>query len=199
MNRAPLTPAAIIADAAELADESGLDAVTLSAVARRLGVQTPSLYSHVRDHAALLDGITALALADLAERIAAAIAGRSGRLALAGFADAHRSFAREAPGRWQSLQRRAGPPAVASSAARTVVTLTDAVLRGYDLPETERVHVIRLLGATINGFLTLESIGSFDHSQPPPEESWRKAVAALDTLLVAWPTDPTTSQNRTRS
>ncbi|GHS88527.1 TetR family transcriptional regulator [Actinomycetota bacterium] len=199
MTRAPLTPAAIVAEAAALADESGLDAVTLSAVARRLGVQTPSLYSHVRDHAALLDGITALALADLAERIAAAIAGRAGRHALEGFADAHRAFAREAPGRWQSLQRRAGPTAVASGAARTVVTLTDAVLRGYDLPETERVHAIRLMGAAINGFLTLERVGSFDHSQPPPEESWRRAVTALDSLLRAWPTDPITSQDRTPS
>ena len=92
MTRSPLTATAIIAEAADLADETGFDGVTLSAVARRLGVQTPSLYSHVRDRAALLDGITALALAELADRVAVAIAGRSGGLALHGFADVHRAY-----------------------------------------------------------------------------------------------------------
>ena len=43
MKRTHLTATAIIGEAADLADEAGFDAVTLSAVARRLGVQTPSL------------------------------------------------------------------------------------------------------------------------------------------------------------
>ncbi|MFC7530947.1 TetR/AcrR family transcriptional regulator [Actinoplanes sp. GCM10030250] len=184
-----LTSAAVIADAATLADEDGFGAVTLSAVARRLGVKAPSLYSHVRDREALLDGVTALALGELAGRIGAAIAGRAGRLALSGFATAHREYARDAPGRWQSLQRRAGESAVRSDAARQVVVLTRAVLRGYPVPEDQHVHAVRVLGATINGYLALERIGGFDHSEPSPEVSWRKTVDALDALLNAWPLD----------
>lgn len=189
MTRTPLTSGSVIAEAATLADESGLEAVTLSAVARRLGVRTPSLYSHVRDHAALLDGVSAVALADLTARVAEAVAGRSGLPALEGLAEAHRAFARQSPGRWQALQRRAGPTVVASDAARSIVALTDAVLRGYDIPAGERVHVTRLLGSTINGYLALEHIGSFDHSAPDPEVSWRRTIVALDTLLRAWPTE----------
>jgi len=49
------------------------------------------------------------------------------------------------------------------------------------------VHVIRLLGSTINGFVQLERIGSFDHSAPAPADSWDRVVDALDTLLRAWP------------
>lgn len=185
--RAPLTPDLVVAEAAVLADEDGLAAVTLSALARRLGVRTPSLYSHVRDHAALLDGITTVALGELAARIAESVAGRAGRPALEGLAEAHRSYARDHPGRWQALQRRAGPDAVRSDAARTLVALTDAVLRGYDLPPDERVHATRLLGSTINGYLTLERQGSFDHSAPAPDVSWRRTIDALDALLRAWP------------
>ena len=198
MKRTPLTATAIIADAADLADDAGFDLVTLSAVARRLGVQTPSLYSHVRDRAALLDGMTALALSELAERVAVAIAGRSGGLALHGFAEAHRAYAQESPGRWQSLQRRAGVVAVQSGAARTFVALTNAMLLGYALPPSERVHAIRLIGATINGYLALERIGSFDHSEPAPDVSWRKAIDALDVLLRAWPTETPTETRRQR-
>lgn len=182
-----LTAALVVADAAALADEAGFDAVTVSAVARRLGVQTPSLYSHVRDREALLDGVTALALSEVAGRIAAAIAGRAGRRALEGYATAYRTYAQQSPGRWQSLQRRAGDVVVQSDAAREVVALTGAVLRGYPVPEDEHVHAVRLLGSTINGFLTLEGIGSFDHSKPSPEVSWRRTLDALDALLRAWP------------
>ncbi|WP_410658836.1 TetR/AcrR family transcriptional regulator [Amycolatopsis sp. lyj-112] len=189
MPRTPLTATSVIADAAALADEDGFDAVTLSAVARRLGVRTPSLYSHVRDREALLDGVTALALAELAGRVSAAIAGRAGRHALEGFATAHRTYALESPGRWQSLQRRAGEPVVRSKAARDIVALTGAVLRGYPVPEDEHVHAVRLLGSTINGYLALERIGGFDHSKPSPEVSWRKALDALDVLLKKWPSD----------
>jgi len=196
MTRARLTPAAVVADAAALADEAGFDALTLSAVARRLGVQTASLYSHVRDRAALLDGVTALALAEVAARIAAGIAGRSGRPALRAYADAFRDYAREHPGRWAALQRRVGPAAVAAPSAVDVVTLTDALLRGYAVPASERVHVIRVLGATINGFVTLEGIGSYDHSAPAPDASWDRAVDALDTLLRSWPAAPQPDPDR---
>jgi AcrR family transcriptional regulator len=190
VERVPLTSAAVVAAAAGLADEAGFEAVTLSAVARRLKVQAPSLYSHVKDREALLDGVAALALADLSQRIATAIAGRAGRDALDGFATAHREFAREAPGRWQSLQRRAGDTVVRSDAARRIVVLNKAVLRGYPIPEDQHVHAVRLLGATINGYLALERIGGFDHSRPSPDVSWRKTVQALDVLLTTWPADP---------
>src|SRR5689334_3801212 len=101
--RPPLTAATVVADAAALADEAGFGMVTLSAVARRLGVQAPSLYSHVRDLEALRDGITALALGELAERVGGAIAGRSGLEALRAYAAATRAYALGSPGRWQSL------------------------------------------------------------------------------------------------
>jgi AcrR family transcriptional regulator len=189
MERASLTSALVVADAAALADEAGFEAVTLSAVARRLGVQAPSLYSHVRDREALLDGVTALALGELSQRIATAIAGRAGRAALDGYTTAYREFARSCPGRWQSLQRRAGDVVVRSDAARQVVVLARALLRGYPVPEDQHVHAIRVLGATINGYLAIERIGGFDHSEPSPEVSWRKTVQVLDALLNAWPGD----------
>jgi len=182
-----LSRTAVIADAAELADLDGFDAVTLSAVARRLGVRAPSLYSHVRDLAALRDGITALALGELSDIVAVAIAGRASGEALRGFADAHRSYALQSPGRWQSLQRKAGPDAVQSAAAQRLVALADAVLLGYALSSVDRVHTIRLIGSTINGFLALERVGSFDHRAPEPEETWSVTLDALDRMLSTWP------------
>lgn len=186
----PLTTATIISNAAELADTVGYEAMKVSEVARRLGVRAPSLYSHVRDLSDLRDGVTALALGELADLIAEAIAGRSGRLALRGFAEAHRTYAQNSPARWQSLQRRAGAAAGESDSARRLVALTDAVLLGYRLSPVDRVHATRLIGSTNNGFLSLESIGSFDRSAPTSSESWDAALEALNSLLTAWPSTP---------
>jgi AcrR family transcriptional regulator len=189
--RAPLTAATVVLRAADLADAQGLDAVTLAAVARSLGVQTPSLYSHVRDLAALRDGVTTLALDELADRVADAVVGRAGADALEGFATAHRVFAHEHPGRWEALHRRAGPEAVETTAAGRVVRLTEAVLLGYRVPAADRVHATRVLGAALSGFLDLERLGSFDHRSPAPEESWRELLRSLHLVLSRWTTrDP---------
>lgn len=195
MKRIALSAPSVVADAADLADEIGLEAVTLSAVARRLGVQTPSLYSHVRDLEALRDGITTVALIDLTHRISKSIAGRSGVAALEGLAAAHREFATAAPGRWQAMQRRAGDVVVESGAGVDLVELFDAVLRGYDLAPDYRVHAIRFIGSAINGFLALERIGNFDHSTPKTAESWTAMVDGLDIVLRAWATRTTDAHN----
>ena len=50
LNRADIVQAAL-----DLLDEKGIDAVTVRAVATRLGVKAPALYWHVENKQALLD------------------------------------------------------------------------------------------------------------------------------------------------
>lgn len=186
MQRPPLTSSSVIRAAADLADAQGLTEVTLSAVARDLDVRTPSLYGHVRDLAALRDGITILALGELGDRASDAVAGRAGKDALRALCDAHRDYARAHPGRWESLQRRAGDAAVRSDEASRSSRAPAAVLRGYGIPESDRVHAIRLIGSFLNGFLHLEHIGSFAHGAPPADDSWALLIDRLDGLLAHW-------------
>jgi AcrR family transcriptional regulator len=173
--------------AATIADERGIDAVTMTSVAQRLGVRAPSLYGHVADRSALLDRLSVHALERLADELGLAVAGLGGRDALAGFADAHRRFAHEAPGLWSALQR---PLTLSDEAARAggrIVALTHGVLRAYGLPEEDLVHAVRLLGATINGFVGLQRSGGFAHSAPDPDVSWCRTIDALHALFGAWP------------
>ena len=58
--------ASIIRAALQIADETGLHSLTLAAVARRLGVTAMSLYGHIDNKAALLDGIVEELLAEFA-------------------------------------------------------------------------------------------------------------------------------------
>jgi AcrR family transcriptional regulator len=55
--RTPLQRGRIIATAVEIADEHGIEAVTMRAVASRLGVEAMSLYNHVANKDEILDGM----------------------------------------------------------------------------------------------------------------------------------------------
>src|SRR5690606_21008169 len=54
---AQISRPAVLAAALAVADERGLDALTMQAVAARLGVTAMALYRHVRDKDDLLDGL----------------------------------------------------------------------------------------------------------------------------------------------
>lgn len=187
MPRASLTPDAVIGLAARIADRDGFDAVSVSAVAREAGVRPASMYGHVRDRGALLEGLHRRALGDLAARIAAAVAGRSGRSALEALTQAYRRFAAERPGAWASLQRPASVDTMRSEEAATLAGYTLAALRGYDLAPDDAVHATRLVAATVQGYLVLDGVGAFAARAPGADESWTTAVDALDRALSTWP------------
>lgn len=59
-NRGTLTRRAVVEAALALADEEGLEAVTIRRLARRLGVTPMALYWHFRNKDELLEGVAAL-------------------------------------------------------------------------------------------------------------------------------------------
>jgi AcrR family transcriptional regulator len=185
--RAGLTAQRLTGAAAELADESGFEAVTASALARRFGVSPASLYAHVRSLEELRGRVTALALTELADRAAEAIGGRAGKDALVALADAYRSYAREHPGRYAAAWVRIDPASAAAPPAVRNADLARAILRGYpSVPEPERTHAVRLIGSALHGFIGLEAAGAFAHSGETGA-SWARMLDALDVALAHWP------------
>lgn len=63
--REPLTRDRILEAALVLADENGLEAVSMRRVGRVLGVEAMSLYKHVADKEAILDGLVDLVMAEV--------------------------------------------------------------------------------------------------------------------------------------
>ena len=187
MARVGLTTERLARAGAELADEVGFEQVTVSALARRFDVKVASLYSHVKNSHDLKTKIALLALEELADRGAAALAGRAGKDALAAFANVYRDYARECPGRYAAAQMRLDSKAAAASAGGRHAQMTRAILRGYDLAEPEQTHAVRLLGSVFHGYVSLELSGGFSHSAPDAQDTWERIVDALDALLRNWP------------
>ncbi|MEU7137254.1 WHG domain-containing protein [Streptomyces sp. NPDC046261] len=189
MARAGLSAERVTLAGAELADEVGLDRVTMSQVARRLGVRDASLYTHVRNLEDLRGRIALLAADEKTIRIAEATAGRSGKDALVAYANAWREYAHRHPGRYMATQTPIQiDPELAARAPgpRRAVELTYGMLRGYGLAEPDLTDAVRLLRSTFHGFVALEAAGGFGHERSP-RQSWVRALDALHTLLEHWP------------
>ncbi|CAL9609760.1 hypothetical protein SUDANB108_05630 [Streptomyces sp. enrichment culture] len=189
MPRAGLTPDRLVAAAADLADEAGLEQVTLSALARRFGVKDASLYSHVKSLRDLRTRMALLAGGEMIDRIAAAVAGRTGRDALAAFAGAYRAYALEHPGRYAATQLPLDEAlATGSTALRRTAEVTYGMLRAYGLKEPDLTDAVRLLRSAFHGYCALESTGAFGAPRDV-QASWDKAIDALHVLLLNWPRD----------
>ncbi|WP_017602724.1 TetR/AcrR family transcriptional regulator [Nocardiopsis alkaliphila] len=187
MTRAGLNTQRVTEAGADLADEIGFTQITVSELARRLDVKVASLYSHVRNSEDLKVRIALLALEELADRAADAIAGRAGKDALIALANVYRDYARAHPGRYTAAQYRLDPQTAAAGAGPRHARMTRAILRGYDLQEPDRTHAVRLLGSVFHGYTSLEMGGGFDHSAPDSDQSWSRTLDALDALLRHWP------------
>ncbi|MER5897498.1 TetR-like C-terminal domain-containing protein [Streptomyces sp. NPDC001876] len=187
MVRAGLTAERLTRAGAEMADEVGFEKVTVSALARQFDVKVASLYSHLKNSQDLRTRIALLALEELADRGAAALAGRAGKDALAALANVYRDYAHEHPGRYAAAQLRLDPEAAAASAGSRHAQMTRAILRGYDLEEPDQTHAVRLLGSFFHGYVSLEMGGGFSHSAPDTQETWTRMMDALDALLRNWP------------
>ncbi|MFE7525694.1 TetR/AcrR family transcriptional regulator [Kitasatospora sp. NPDC057542] len=185
MARAGLTVERLVVAGAELADEVGFDQVTVAAVARRFGVQTASLYSHVKSSQDLKTRIALHALEELADLVADALAGRAGRDALASFADAYRDYAARHPGRYDATRLRLDAATAAAGAGVRHAQMARAILRGYDLTEPEQTHAVRMLGSVFHGYISLEAAGGFSHTAVDAQQSWDWIIDSLDALLRA--------------
>ena len=63
--RSPLTREQVLRSAVEIADRDGIAALSMRALARHLGVEAMSLYHHVANKEALLDGMVDLVFAEI--------------------------------------------------------------------------------------------------------------------------------------
>ncbi|GAB1819985.1 TetR/AcrR family transcriptional regulator [Herbidospora sp. RD11066] len=181
MARAGLTPEIVVDLAIAIVDESGPEAVTLSAVASRAGVATPSLYKHVRNLAELTTLVSIRVMNELVDRGYEAIAGRSGDGALRAFAHAWRGYAKDHPGRYAAMNNTAAPEL--AEPAQRFIDISLAALRHYGLDGADAIHVTRGFRAAIHGFVTLESVGGFGL----PYEIDESYDRLIDTLISGLP------------
>ena len=174
---AKLSTEAIFDAALELLDREGAEALTMRRLGGKLGVEAMSLYRHVADRSALLEG--------LADRLAAEIEPRGD----AGWADALRGFA----GDLRALARR-HPAAFALVGMRVLNTPNvlgpiEAVLaslrRGGFTP-ARAIFAYRLVATYVRGYALAELAGFAIEVEP---DGPLPAIRSLSRRLASEPSE----------
>jgi AcrR family transcriptional regulator len=160
--RAGLDAAVILQATVEIADTHGYEGVTLAMLAQKLGVRSPSLYNHVNGLPGLRSKLAVYAVKQLTEKLASAVADRTGDEAVRALADAYVAFARSHPGIYEATLRAPDPQdGDLEQAAGMLVDLVVHALRGYGLEEEAAIHTVRGLRSLLHGFVSLERVGGF--------------------------------------
>lgn len=153
----------VVDTAMVIADRDGLEAATLSAVARELGIKTPSLYNHVEGVEGLRRRLAMRGSKILLDEFESAIGDREGAEALRMVARVDREFAIEHPGLYESFlpaPRQEDDPELYHAMAEPVFAIA-RVLLDMGIAQSEAIHLIRALRATLHGFLDLEAKDGF--------------------------------------
>lgn len=183
MPRAGLTRERVIEQAAAVADEVGLEHLTLAAVARRCGISLPGLYKHVDGLEDVKRDIGLRAVRELTGMLAAAAVGVSGKEALTEFGRAYRAYARLHPGYYGAILH-APPPGddeYAAVGANAVAVIASA-LKGYQLEDPALIHAVRILRAAFHGMVSLEMSGGFGLPESV-DDTYANLVDAMDTAF----------------
>jgi AcrR family transcriptional regulator len=150
--------------AAELADAEGLDALTLTRVAKILGVRQPALYRHVESYQDLLRLLSLRGREQLAVALSEAAIGVSGDEAIGAVGRAWRETVLASPGLYEATDRYpcAGDEELEEAVERIVGVIAQALV-GFDLDDDHRVHSARALRSAFHGFCHLESGDGHPH------------------------------------
>lgn len=177
----------VLARALHVADADGLGAVTLSRLARELGVRTPSLYNHVAGREGLQRAIALCGMRELADAMRRAAVGRARADALGAVAGAYRAYARDHPGRFAATVAAPGPDdAELQAAARDAVEVITAIVAGWGLADEDALHAVRAIRSAIHGFVVIEASGGFGLPLDL-DDSFARLVGTLAAGLEAAP------------
>ncbi|WP_040206041.1 TetR/AcrR family transcriptional regulator [Neobacillus jeddahensis] len=152
----------ILDTAGEIADQQGVQEVTLAQLAKRLGIRPPSLYNHFDGLPGLRRKLAIHGLDRLYKGMSEATIRVSGTDAVLAMSHAYVSFAREHPGIYEATLLAPDPEDedVQQAGAR-IVDLTVRVLQAFHLEGDRALHAVRGLRSILHGFAVLEQKGGF--------------------------------------
>lgn len=152
---------AIVTAARSILETDGLEAVSMQAVADRVGVRAPSLYKHVADRSALIRAVTDAVAADLAAALRVPRPSGDPRDDLRSIARRYRTFVRANPAGYGLLFRPLGRDELPDDA--TLAALGEPIIAAIEhvTGEGGGLEAARTFVAWAHGFTSLEGAGGF--------------------------------------
>lgn len=194
MARAGLDRDRIIAEAIALTDEEGFPSLSASVLARRFGVQTASLYSHIRGIDAIRDGVRASALNELADLVEQAVGDAHRGAAIRALFAAHVQYATRFPGRYDAVRTANVADTATRVAGERHSGFLSALIGAYALGEADTWTALRYVSATIRGYTDLLLAGGFARAGSALDEEHLRIADVLHESLERWSARETEAQ-----
>jgi len=184
IKRRNLDKETILNVAAELAEEIGLEHVTLKQLAEKLDIKTPSLYNHLNGLNELMEGLAQLAIQRMEITLQNAAIGKAKKEAFIGIANAYRKFAKENPQLYKTILKiPVSEDKGLLEEGIEVVRILYKVMEPYHYLEEDTIHFIRGFRSALHGFVSLEEAGFFK-GKVDLEKSFDIFMSSLISTLV---------------
>ncbi|WP_404456507.1 TetR/AcrR family transcriptional regulator [Oceanobacillus kapialis] len=152
-----------VVDAAiEIASHSGMESVTMHALAKKLEVRPPSLYNHIKSLEDLRQQLARIAIIDLYNKMEEVAKGKVAVEALTAISKAYIEYAQKQPGLYEATLIKSGNRNLdVKDTGDKIVHLLKGILADYHLNEKDTIHFIRGFRSILHGFATLEQKSGF--------------------------------------
>lgn len=164
MAKMGLDKAAVIERAAVLANERGLESVTIKELADCLKIQPPSLYNHISGLDELKRELMLYGWKQAEEKLISAANGVGGYEALRNMCRAFYKYAIENKGLFSAmLWYNKYTDEASVSATSGLFSMIYKVMEGMDISRERSEHLIRTLRGFLEGYALLVNNGAFGH------------------------------------
>ena len=162
MARAGLDKDIIVGRAAQMANEMGLENITLKMIAKEFGVKTPSLYNHIKSLDDLKKNVMIYGWKQLEQHILLSVVGVSGYDALRAMCYAFYEYATANPGVFNAmLWYNKFDDETALSATEGLFSVIFKVMEPLDISKEHTNHLIRTFRSFLEGFALLVNNEAF--------------------------------------
>lgn len=162
MARAGLDRDIIVEHAAQLANQIGLENVTLKMIAKEFGVQTPSLYNHIKSLDDLKKNVMLYGWKQMERQMLHAVCGVSGHDALRVISNTFYEYATANPGIFNAmLWYNKFEDEETKEATGDLFTAIFKVMESMNISHENANHLIRTFRSFLEGFALLVNNGAF--------------------------------------
>lgn len=176
-----ITKNAIIQAASDIADEKGLNNLSLKIVAEKLNIKTPSLYNHIDCLDDLLRAVAHNGMWQMNERMKQAAIGTIGAAAIKAVSVEYLNYMLEHPGVYETIQWATWHGTDETAAIfDDYLSLLITLIKSCNFNQAKTNEILNMLTGIIHGYTTLQLRYAFSN----PVKARDDLCNALDVLLT---------------
>lgn len=171
----------IIHTASDIADEMGLQQVSLKLVAQKLNIKTPSLYNHISSLDELLQEIAHNGMKSMNEEMKSSAIGKAGETSIKALGSTYLQYVVQHPGIYETIQWVTWHGTDETKVIfQTYQELLTTLIRSCQFQEDHIPDILSLLTGFLHGYITMNlSLALSDYASAE-----HSLCEALDTIFM---------------